>query len=52
MKSAHLPHADVQKQLKMNTFKQRRFKLTKNKQHNHVLYFADLPNYKLPATRG
>ena len=35
----------------MNTFKQRHFKLTKNKQYDHVLYFVDLPNYKLSANR-
>ena len=36
----------------MNRFKQRHFKLSKNKQYDHVvLYFVDLPNYKLPATR-
>ena len=36
----------------MNRFKQRYFKLSKNKQYDHaVLYFVDLPNYKLPATR-
>ena len=53
MESAHLPHADVQKQFKMNRFKQRHLKLSKtNKQYVHVVpYFVDLPNYKLPATR-
>ena len=52
MESAHLPHAGVQKQFKMNRFKQRHFKLSKNnKQYVHVvLYFVDLPNYKFPAT--
>ena len=48
MESAHLPHADVQKQFKMNSFKQRHFKLSKNKQYDHVaLYFADFPNYQI-----
>ena len=52
MESAHLPHAGVQKQFKMNRFKQRHFELSKNKQYDHVvLYFVDLPNYKLPAAR-
>ena len=38
-------------QIEMNRFKQRYFKLSKNKQHHQVvLYFVDLPNYKLPAT--
>ena len=38
----------------MNRFKQRHFKLSKNnKQYVHVvLYFVDLPNYKLSATRN
>ena len=50
MESAHLPQADVQKYFKMNRFKQRHFKVSKNKQNDHVvLYFVDLPNYKLPA---
>ena len=52
MESAYLPHADVQKEFKINTFKQRQFKLPKNKQYDHViLYFVDLPNYKLSAAR-
>ena len=43
---------DVQKQFKMSRFKQRYFKLPKNEQYDHVgLYFVDLSNYKLPATR-
>ena len=44
MESAHLPHADVQKWFKINSFKQRRFKLSKNnKRYVHVvLYFVDL----------
>ena len=47
-----LPHADVRKQFKMNRFKQRDFKLSKKRQYDHVvLYFVDLPNYELPATR-
>ena len=41
---------DVQKQFNMDRFKQKYFNLSKNKQYDHVvLYFADLPNYKLPA---
>ena len=53
MESAYLAHADVQKQFKMSRFKQKHFKLSKNnKQYVYVvLYFIDLPNYKLPATR-
>ena len=53
MEWAHLPHADVQKQFKMNRFKQRHLKLSKtNEQYVHVVpYFVDLPSYKLPATR-
>ena len=51
MESAHLPRADVEKQFKMNRFNQRHFKLSKNKQYDHVvLYLVDLPNYKLRAT--